>query len=136
MFSLLLDCSFQKCSDQCGVDGLITRKRGIISTPNYPSMLTPFSRCFWTISFSNDFIDLRFVEFSIVEPTSDGICVDKVIVSAASKKESSSWEYCGEIHPMVVSSSSILTVAFRTSLDSHSLGFMANYSASGSVKET
>ena len=41
------------------------------------------------------------------------------------------WEYCGEVYPLVMSDTSMVSVEFRTDLDSKSLGFLAEYTSTG-----
>ena len=135
----IIDCtSTRNCKSECGNDDSLTATHGNISTPHFPSTLPPFSRCSWTITLPTGvYIELRFTEFS-VEETDDRRCIDWVSVLASSSTTSPTsaegrrpWEYCGEMYPLVVSDISMVSVEFRIGLDSKSLGFLAQYTATG-----
>ncbi|XP_072039546.1 protein tolkin-like [Amphiura filiformis] len=126
------DCSFDDCHSECKTGGSFTQTHGNISTPNYPSILLPFSRCSWTISLpTNSFIELNFEDFFIGDTRRNGECIEKVLVTMDIYSGNPvTWEYCGNIHPLVISSSSAMNLEFISQLESESLGFQAQYTAS------
>ncbi len=122
------------CEDSiCGTN-LLTTSQGNISTLNFPWSLPPYSRCLWTITVTTGFIELVFTNFSVPRVAETDQCVDAVLVTMLSQrqenKEFGIWEYCGDI-PLIVSSTSALSIEFRTGIDLNSMGFTAQYVSTG-----
>ena len=131
----IVDCTFEDCHSECNTEGVFTKDHGNISTPDFPSTLQPFSRCVWTIILPlNTFIELKFANFSIGKRQNQQ-CFEKVYVTMDTiGGVPVTWEYCDFVHPLVISATSSMTLEYITDLEPGSLGFQAQYTATGTDK--
>ena len=138
MLPLFIDCSIHDCYSECETSGTFTDTKGTITTPNYPFVLPPFTKCTWTISpDKNLYIELVFENIDKhnddyeIEP---GICRKSVDITMATSNDNDNhitWSFCNEFQPLFISSSSSVSVDFNTQLETKSEGFKAHYKTTG-----